>query len=160
MHQLTRTTLKGRMDRVGLLGRAIALVAFVAVVMLGWLAAPVGAASVQEPKPGAAVASDSLVLFDWRWDLEEYWASGLVFTRVADPKDPIWFGGPKAGKISVPDRWGVTSSALVRPADWGITPGQWYWRSCNLTVDGSRDKCRLDDRAIPLTVTSKPPPNG
>jgi len=125
------------------------------------VAATAPAATVHQPAPGASFRQDEAVLFDWAWDSDEYWTPRIIFTQVANGNDPIWFGGDVPGKIRATDNYGSgwgESHATIDFSHYPFTPGQWYWRLCNSTVNGEDDKCYQRGDPIPITITPKPDP--
>lgn len=117
------------------------------------------AETIHTPLPGAVAFSSQSVRFDWRWDADQYWTPKLVFTRSANPNDPIWFGGDQPGKVRVNLDWGGTSNTNITPRLAGIEPGQWYWRPCSYIVDGEDDKCylRVAPQSFAVVADALPP---
>jgi hypothetical protein len=130
------------------------------------LAAPAGAqaAAISSPANGITVAQGQPTHFDWAWADDEYSTSAIVFTRSANPDDPIWNFGPTVptdpNRILIRDcSYGYCSAFFSSNATVsfkGFTTGVWYWRLCNQSIYGEDDKCSLDTEIRSLVVSDGP----
>lgn len=140
------------------------LLLFVVIAATLGLAGSARAATIATPASGTTVTQGQAVYFDWAWAEDEYDTSEIVFTRSADPNDPVWHFGPTVpadpNRILIRDcAYGYCSAFLDSHATVtfkGFQTGTWYWRLCNQSIYGEDDKCSYDAEIRSVNVADGP----